>query len=330
MVILQNARQPKISEGKLPDPIKPRQSTSLEHMVKHRHEYDEYLAKANLLDFSNLLNKGLPALDHGLLSALVDRWSPITNTFHFPFGEMTPTLQDVAMMFALPINGKAVIGDIRRASINVQEILGVALPTKLKEGREEQATQVTQGWLMNNFNSLPTNASPAVIQSHTRAYALSILGGFIFSNKSSGTVHFDILPLLADWDTAGQYSWGSAVLAFLYRELRMASCNAGLFKKVGVGGCLSFLQLWFWIRVPLGRPQLPFFSVHNQSKLSVWLDLKCFKTRKRSHLEYTLSIDSVDFLKVQWQPYGRMGTPEIRRNLAFAFGTRMYGEQIRS
>lgn len=182
---------------------------------------------------------------------------------------------------------------------------------------------------MNNFNSLPTNASPAVIQSHTRAYALSILEGFIFSNKSSGTVHFDILPLLADWGTAGQYSWGSAVLAFLYRELRMASCNARLFKKVGVGGCLSFLQLWFWMRVPLGRPQLPFFSVHNQSKLSVWLDLKCFKTRKRSH-QYTLSIDSVDFLKVQWQPYGRMGTPEIRRNLAFAFGTRMYGEQRRS
>src|SRR5204862_296309 len=36
--------------------------------------------------------------DRSLLTALVDRWRPETHTFHLPFGEMTVTLQDVAML----------------------------------------------------------------------------------------------------------------------------------------------------------------------------------------------------------------------------------------
>ena len=40
-----------------------------------------------------------------LLTALVDRWRPETHTFHLPFGEMAPTLQDVALLLGLPITG---------------------------------------------------------------------------------------------------------------------------------------------------------------------------------------------------------------------------------
>ena len=43
--------------------------------------------------------------DRSLLTALVDRWRPETHTFHLPFGEMAPTLQDVAMLLGLPIVG---------------------------------------------------------------------------------------------------------------------------------------------------------------------------------------------------------------------------------
>ena len=43
--------------------------------------------------------------DRSLLTALVDRWRPETHTFHLPFGEMAPTLQDVAMLLGLPIAG---------------------------------------------------------------------------------------------------------------------------------------------------------------------------------------------------------------------------------
>ena len=41
-------------------------------------------------------------------AALLDHWRPETHTFHLPVGEMTPTLQDVAMLMGLPCAGRDV------------------------------------------------------------------------------------------------------------------------------------------------------------------------------------------------------------------------------
>ncbi|MFQ6661407.1 hypothetical protein Gotur_029582, partial [Gossypium turneri] len=49
-------------------------------------------------------------LRYDLLSALVERWRPETHTFHFPCGECTVTLEDVALQLGLPINGSPVTG----------------------------------------------------------------------------------------------------------------------------------------------------------------------------------------------------------------------------
>ena len=57
---------------------------------------------------ARLAESALVKLDRSLLLALVDRWRPETHTFHFPCGEMAPTLQDVAMLLGLPISGDAV------------------------------------------------------------------------------------------------------------------------------------------------------------------------------------------------------------------------------
>ncbi|KAL6137491.1 hypothetical protein ACLB2K_062783 [Fragaria x ananassa] len=42
-------------------------------------------------------------LDNSLISALVERWRRETNTFHLPVGEMTITLEDVALILGLPV-----------------------------------------------------------------------------------------------------------------------------------------------------------------------------------------------------------------------------------
>lgn len=44
-------------------------------------------------------------IDPSLITALVERWRPETNTFHLPFGEMTVTLEDVSILWGLPIQG---------------------------------------------------------------------------------------------------------------------------------------------------------------------------------------------------------------------------------
>jgi len=61
------------------------------------------------------------------------------------------------------------------------------------------------------------------------------------------------LPLLADLQQTGHYSWGSAVLAYLYREL----CMATDYSQRQVSGCLTLLQLWAWDRFSQLRPERP-------------------------------------------------------------------------
>ena len=52
-------------------------------------------------------------MDGALLTAFVDRWRPETHTFHLPCGEMTVTLQDVAMILGLPLDGLPVTGIVQ-------------------------------------------------------------------------------------------------------------------------------------------------------------------------------------------------------------------------
>ena len=49
-------------------------------------------------------------IDHGLISALVERWWPKTHTFHLPHGEMSITLQDVEVILGLPIDDEVLVG----------------------------------------------------------------------------------------------------------------------------------------------------------------------------------------------------------------------------
>ena len=72
-------------------------------------------------------------------------------------------------------------------------------------------------WLSRSFPSLALDADEESIQRYARAYILQLIGGFLFSGKSSDKVHLMFLPLLHDFEAAGRYSWGSACLEWLYR-----------------------------------------------------------------------------------------------------------------
>ncbi|KAD5961672.1 hypothetical protein E3N88_13145 [Mikania micrantha] len=63
-----------------------------------------------LAGFGGIVQCGNRRLDRALISALVERWRPETHTFHLPIGETTITLQDVNILWGLPIEGDVVSG----------------------------------------------------------------------------------------------------------------------------------------------------------------------------------------------------------------------------
>jgi hypothetical protein len=75
--------------------------------------YAPYLLRAGFLPLARAINAGLPDVDGPLITAFVDRWRPETHTFHLPCGEMTLTLQDVAYLFGLRVDGLPVTGNLK-------------------------------------------------------------------------------------------------------------------------------------------------------------------------------------------------------------------------
>jgi hypothetical protein len=77
--------------------------------------YESIICCAGFLPLARLINRGLPLMDAATLMALVDRWHPETHMFHLLSGEIMVTLQDIAMILCLPIDGTPVCGMVSPA-----------------------------------------------------------------------------------------------------------------------------------------------------------------------------------------------------------------------
>ena len=69
-----------------------------------------------------------------------------------------------------------------------------------------------------------------------------MLEGSVFADTSRDKVQLIWLKFLEDFDTVREYNWGSATLAWLYRQL----CNVAKAKTKDIGGALILVQLWVW------------------------------------------------------------------------------------
>ena len=67
-------------------------------------------------------------IDYCFISALVERWRPETHTFHLTCGEATISLEDVALLLDLPINGNEIIGQTSGLGITLCEELPSVVP----------------------------------------------------------------------------------------------------------------------------------------------------------------------------------------------------------
>ena len=85
-------------------------------------------------------------------------------------------------------------------------------------------------------------------------YILLLISGVLFPDTSDTTIQMFLLRLIEDLDRCSRISWGSAVLACLYRNL----CKATSPEAIEISSPLTLLQLWAWCRLPATSP-----NVHN-------------------------------------------------------------------
>lgn len=250
--------------------------------------------------------RAVPQNDISLITALVERWRPETNSFHFTFGEMTITLEDVYMILGLPITGRAVTHEELEAPKAYwiqhwedQRLIGVdrdAMWSKRGSG-------ISLHTLRERYGSRPDTELPQDCRVYSRAYVLYIIGGILFPTSSRDIVHPRYLQLLQTTDDIGDYAWGAAVLAYLYRGL----CRAAKKSSTALNGCTMLLQLWAYERLLPGRPEIALGQERVWPRASAWSEqIQVRRINPHHHTrQYRGDFDSFDMQWLTWQPYTR-------------------------
>ncbi|KAJ7969030.1 serine/threonine-protein phosphatase 7 long form-like [Quillaja saponaria] len=181
------------------------------------------------------------------MTMAVERWRPETHTFRLPHSEATITLQDVSILFGLPVDGEPVSGLVGAdVATECKRLLGLMPPTTAVKGNT-----LKMSWLGLTFQNFPADGDDITAQRYARAYILQLMGGLLFTSKTSTHVHICFLSLLENLYVVGQYSWGSVSLAWLYREM----CHATHLDASEITRPLILLQVWAWERLPFLVPR---------------------------------------------------------------------------
>ncbi|KAI0503599.1 hypothetical protein KFK09_014533 [Dendrobium nobile] len=273
-------------------------------------------------------------MDHHLLTALVERWSPQTNSFHLTVGEMTITLQDVAMILGVNIDGPALVGHTvvgagRRwlswpdccddllgshplADVVYRDPFDHRITSRFRMGQAHAQTCIPLRWLRWTFwRDSYLDLNDMDFWRHVRAYILFILGCHLLPDTSGSEIHLQYLTIMEDLAVFSTYSLGGAVLAHLYRELGEATRPS----RANIAGCINLLQIWAWEHLHVGRPLLRVPFPVELDGLSVgfrWNEDRLRELPVGNLITYRDELDGLLESQVIWQPY----TPDIQAQVA--------------
>ncbi|XP_070032503.1 serine/threonine-protein phosphatase 7 long form homolog [Nicotiana tomentosiformis] len=177
--------------------------------------------------FYRIIEIGWLQFDWALITAMIKRWRPETHTFHLPIGESTITLEEVEVLFGMPVDGLPVsyphaLRDYRGLHYlhMLQRLTGFqpAEKTALSGASRLQLTPVRQH-LEAMDAEITDDSPPEVIDRHAILLLLLMFGEVMFPNTSGNLVSLRFLHHLERLDDLLGYSWGVAVLGYMYRQM---------------------------------------------------------------------------------------------------------------
>ncbi|MQM13548.1 hypothetical protein Taro_046472, partial [Colocasia esculenta] len=239
------------------------------------------------------------------------RWDPECHAFLLPCGHMTPTLDDVARITGLWVDGRAVTGVTytsyhelaerllglavtrERSSLvsrtGLQASLGVAdARHQMGEGQADYMARLTE-----DARAALAEEEGAAADRDLRRFLILVIGKLILGTRGD-PVSCRCLPLLEDLSSVGSYAWGVALLAHLFDSLDTSS------RETGVAGFFPLLQVWAYHHLPsLGR------GVSRRPGAVPLLQCWRFRRDEQSlRLQVTLIHDALDTVPFRhWTPY---------------------------
>jgi hypothetical protein len=176
------------------------------------------------------------------------------SSFHLQFGEIAVTLDDVACLLHLPIDGMLLShGSISRDEARklMEEYLGSDMGDALTEVENTKGAHCRFSYLERIFKERlkeqrdlateygVTEEVRRLREQAIRIYLLYLVGITIFTDKSQWAVDVVYLRYFRDLDLVFGFSWGAAALAQLYKELN----NVAHWNCSQVAGYLTLLQV---------------------------------------------------------------------------------------
>jgi hypothetical protein len=163
-------------------------------------------------------------------------------------------LQDVLCLWALPIDGLPVTDDVDdnwdRIVIDMFDRIEWASFRRPPGQFHMSRKWLREPWVHRSRARLAQNVGQEEIDMYARGYMLDIFSSIMFPDQS-GFIQTMFIQFLFDLENPPRMSWGSAVLARLYRAL----CDGSVKDKLQMVGPLQLLQLWMWTRLSMGpRP----------------------------------------------------------------------------
>ena len=142
--------------------------------------------------FYGVYRLGHIMIDWPRITCLIERWRPETHTFHVPVGEMMITLQDVAIILGLSIDGPAVTGTcVLDVAELCGELLRVTPPADALRG-----SAISIRWLCDQLSTPALDAYEVSLERSARGFIIAPMGSFLFADKKGVHVHLCFLPLL--------------------------------------------------------------------------------------------------------------------------------------
>ncbi|MQM05707.1 hypothetical protein Taro_038522 [Colocasia esculenta] len=205
------------------------------------------------MGFGHLLSVRPFHLDVPYLEALRERWEEDYKAFIMPWGHMIPTLEDVAYLTGLPVQGEPVVGLERRDyHDDIAELLG----PEFMSGRRRQIRSILLGSLskavglrgrrrgpLETLDEFYTGVRGALDlgdwseERSVRIFVSYLFGRLFFATQSS-QMNCKFVLLLRDLAQAGRHAWGAAMLGHLFSLLPSSSQ-----RSQSTGGFTPFLHV---------------------------------------------------------------------------------------